>query len=369
MAYIISKSLSQHVLMVGSVFKTTIPGGGGIQSVIASYNEYIENMRHLATWKPTNKLNKAWFFFYHYLWLWFLLSFDRRIKIVHIHSADGPSLRRKLMIANVAKLMGKKVIIHMHSANLKDIYAGGDDKTKRKIREGLQMVDIVIVLSESWKDFFISIGIDKNKIIGLNNIITPPTENVLAKKMSVLGNRLPIKILFLGWLGKRKGIWDLLEVIIAHKDELYGKLILKFGGNDFEEEIRSLINREGIGNIAQFEGYVTGNNKKSLLEWSDIYILPSYNEGLPISILEALSYGMPIISTTVGGIPEVVKDKKNGLLITAGDKKQIWQSLKFFIENRDKIIPYGKESLKIVKLYTPNYVIHDLKVIYEKLLK
>lgn len=357
---IINKSLSNKVLLVSVTYKTDGPCGGGVSSVLASYEKYFYRLRHIPTWKITNKINKLWYFMYHYLWFLILLIFDRRIKIVHIHTAAGPSFERKMLMTRTAKLFRKKVILHMHAADFVEYY--NESKSKKWIEDSIRKCDLLIVLSPSWRDFFISIGINSENIIILNNIVTPQV---------VVDNRIDkeLKFLFLGWLGKRKGIWDLLDVIIEHHDELKGKFFLRFGGNDFENEINQLIEKKELNDVVKFEGWVSGKKKEECLSWANVFILPSYNEGLPISILEAMTYGMPIISTTVGGIPEVVKDRQNGFLIHAGDKKQIWDSIKYLIDNPDKVKLYGSKSLELVKPYTPEFVMNRLKLIYKNLLR
>lgn len=177
-------------------------------------------------------------------------------------------------------------------------------------------------------------------IIILNNIVTPPSEEVLEKKRKQNVNMKPqLRFLFLGWLGKRKGIWDLLDVIIAHHKELKGKFMLRFGGNEFEDKIKKLIVNNHLEDVAQFEGWVSGQKKTELLEWANCFILPSYNEGLPISILEAMSYGMPVVSTPVGGITEIVKNGRNGVIVEPGKKEHIWNALKHYLDNPKYIIP------------------------------
>ena len=137
---------------------------------------------------------------------------------------------------------------------------------------------------------------------------------------------LGFTLLFLGLLGKNKGIYDLLECIRDHKVEFQGKLKLYIGGNGEIEHVKQLIKEYGIADIVIFEGWVSGDKKIELLNKSDAYILPSYKEGLPISILEAMSYGMPIISTPVGGIPEIVSNGENGYLVEPGNKEDIYNN-------------------------------------------
>ena len=117
----------------------------------------------------------------------------------------------------------------------------------------------------------------------------------------------------------------------------------------------------------KFEGWVSGEKKIELLNWADVYILPSFNEGLPISILEAMSYKKPIISTPVGGIPEVV-DKTNGILVTPGNDEEIFSAMKHYVDYKADITKHGEESYKKAETYLPDYVLNHLKRIYESLI-
>jgi glycosyltransferase involved in cell wall biosynthesis len=114
---------------------------------------------------------------------------------------------------------------------------------------------------------------------------------------------------------------------------------------------------------------VSGNKKTECLEWAHIYILPSFNEGLPIGILEARSYRMPIISTPVWGIPEVVIPGRNGILVQPGNHNEIGIALRYFIENPQLISQYGEESYKIAQPYFPESVMGSLRNVYNDLLK
>ena len=89
--------------------------------------------------------------------------------------------------------------------------------------------------------------------------------------------------------------------------------------------------------------------------------------GLPISILEAMSYKKPIISTPVGGIPEVV-DKSNGILVTPGNDEEIFSAMRYYVDNKSDIKKHGEESYKKAETYLPDYVLNHLKRIYESLI-
>lgn len=357
---LIDKSLAKKVMMVSVIFRTSKPCGGGVSTVLECYDKYFDGLRHFPTWKYTNPLNKAWYFFYHWVELVLFLIFDRRIKIVHIHTAANASFERKMIMAKTARMFGKKVVLHMHAADFREYYA--ESSKQQWMRDSINACDKLIVLSPQWKDYFVQIGIDEHKIVILNNIVSTP------ESTSDDTTEPKVRFLFMGTLSQRKGIRDLLNVIIDHHEELRGKFMLRFGGNEDEEIIKKILADNELDDVARFEGWVTGEKKWNLLKWANCYILPSYNEGLPISILEAMAYGKPIVSTPVGGIPEVVKSGRNGILVEPGNKEQIWNALKHYIDNPDCIKQEGKESLEIVKPFTPDYVLSHLKKIYEELL-
>lgn len=104
-----------------------------------------------------------------------------------------------------------------------------------------------------------------------------------------------------------------------------------------------------------------------MLNGADVYVLPSYKEGLPISILEAMSYSLPVISTRVGGIPEIIMNGKNGLLINPGDKEALYESIIKLKNSEELRIRMGEISKPIVQEHLPIYVESQLKQLYNSL--
>lgn len=133
------------------------------------------------------------------------------------------------------------------------------------------------------------------------------------------------------------------------------------------EKAKEYIKQNKLENIAFYQGWISGKNKIELLNRADAYVLPSYNEGLPVSILESMSYHLPIISTNVGGIPEIVKDGVNGFIIEPGNKKmkKAIDNLLFNRELREKM---GAASADMVKDHLPDSVKKQLENLYLKLL-
>lgn len=129
-----------------------------------------------------------------------------------------------------------------------------------------------------------------------------------------------------------------------------------------------MISKYGLNDIVSFEGWVSGDKKINLLNKVDAYILPSYHEGLPISILEAMSYSLPIISTNVGGIPEILKNGENGFIITPGDKDAIYRAILELMNNEKLRMDMGKASYSKVQEHMPGFVERQLNDLYRSLL-
>ncbi len=359
--YIINKELSAKVLMAGNYYKHHHPGG--ISAVVQYWSQYIENLQYYPTYKLSNVIVRVGWFVYSSIKLTLRMLTDKNVKVLHLHTAADGSFWRKSLLVKLGHWMGRKVVLHVHASRFKDFYNEASPKKKERILQTLHSVDVLIVLSHSWKEWFASLGIPKDKIVILHNITSYPTKIESAKV-----NDGKLHFLFMGEIGQRKGVFDILLALTKHREELEGKMELRIGGNKHEEELKKAIQEGDLQGMVKFEGWVGGNKKLQLLNWADVFILPSFNEGLPISILEAMSYGHPIISTPVGGIPEVVESGKNGILVTPGNEEEIFGAMNYYVYNQDKIAAEGAVSKEAAQTYLPDYVLNHLKEIYEKLI-
>lgn len=141
-----------------------------------------------------------------------------------------------------------------------------------------------------------------------------------------------------------------------------------FGGDGDVVQVNEIIKQNDLENIAVFQGWVNGEKKERLLNMADAYILPSYNEGLPISILEAMSYSLPIISTNVGGIPEILKNGENGFIMSPGDKDAMYRAILELMNNEKLRLDMGKASYSKVQEHMPGFVERQLNDLYRSLL-
>ncbi|MGG7200403.1 glycosyltransferase family 4 protein [Clostridium butyricum] len=327
-----------NVLMIGSDFSVK----GGMTTVVKSFlNNKFEGIN--ITYVPTHiedvgKMHKILFFFKSLIIIIKNLIMNN-VDIVHIHLSERGSFFRKFIIVIISKIFKKKVIIHMHGADFKEFY-NNNKFLASAIKYMLLKVDKVIVLGESWEKFVKKIDRSIKTCI-LRNSVDCPNETVKYDGVNV-------NILFLAVLIKRKGIFDLIKAASRIKDDTelkeYNIKFIIAGSGDDEKQIEEQIKLLKLTNFFVFKGWVYGEEKIDIIKSSQIMALPSYNEGLPVSILEAMSYGMPVISTNVGSIEDLIINGINGFLINPGDVEELYHSLKSLIMHRHKWEDFSNNS-------------------------
>lgn len=348
----LQRNIFGKVLFVGMDYK--VPRGG-IASVLNTYSTFIHPFKFVRTTAgDLNGVQKYWYAASGYVSLIWKLLTDSSIEIVHIHSASGSSFWRKSIAIKIAKSMGKKVIFHCHGGGFRDFR----DSSPAKVDAILSKVDSVVCLSSEWKTYFESIGC-KNVIVIKNVIGEPKIETTESDGLA--------HFLFLGLICDNKGIFDTLEAITEHKDELLGKIVLHIGGNGQTEKLTRQIKELGLEQLVHFEGWVDKEKKCRLLNLADVYILPSYIEGVPISILEAEAYHKPVITTNVGGIPSIVRDNESGLFVTPGNRDEIYQAIKTLTDDKPLRKKLGETGYDISKDYLPETIKQELENLYNKI--
>lgn len=347
----------KHILYIGPEYRNH---RGGIGAVLEVYAKHIKPFNFIATHRSGNSRKKALTFISAIFRLLYTLTFNRNIKIVHIHAASKASFLRKSFIVLICKIYRKKVVYHLHGGKFHVFYREAG-KMRRYVRYILESCDMVVCLSEQWKKFLES-TFRLQRLAVLNNVIDPAAAHEL-----VIRENNKVNLLFLGLITRRKGIFDLLDILKNNAEALNGRVNLTIGGNGDIQRLEQSIKEFGNNEI-RYVGWVNGEKKNELLKQCDVYILPSYVEGLPMSILEAMSYGKPIISTPVGGIPEIVKPGVNGWLFEPGDHAALTKIIFELLNQKEKLEYYGMNSLMLSKDYLPESVFNSLDMLYGQLI-
>lgn len=300
------KDYKVKVLMFGSDLSIK----GGMTTVVKSFlNASLDEIKikYVPThYSESTIVNMCKFF----MNLYYINSEIKRNDIIHMHMSERGSCIRKYILYRLSKKNKKKVIIHMHGAEFKEYYEKASNFIKVKIEDMLVESDYVFTLGENWNNYVKSINNKINSVILRNSVDIP--------SYCVSIDQRIFKILFLAVIEKRKGIYELVEGIDKLVNCYSGNKIIEVtiaGVGQEEEKIRSLVKEKKLEKYFRFVGWVENEDKIKLLKEAHLFVLPSYNEGLPMAILEAMSYGIPVIATDVGSINEAVRDEINGYLI------------------------------------------------------
>lgn len=330
--------VNANILMVGPDLSLR----GGIVSVVEGYLEgglpqACNRFDYLGTGVGSSKLGKA---------VSFSQSLMRYIKllpaydVVHLHISARGSYKRKSIMARIAHKAHKRVILHDHDGEFAKTFEKSGEAYRCDVRETFGIADRVIVLSEEWRDYFAENVCDQKNIIVVHNGVNVPT-----KPCSPCSHQ---DILFLGRLDARKSPDVLLR---ASREVLarFPNVKIIFGGDGEVEKNKKLAEELGIARNCEFHGWVSGLDREALFARAGVYCLPSKNEGLPMSVLEAMARGIPTVATAVGGVPQVIEDGKSGFLIDVDDVDGLAVKLLILLDSqqsRASIGSAGREKIK-----------------------
>lgn len=140
---------------------------------------------------------------------------------------------------------------------------------------------------------------------------------------SGLGNRL----LYVGRLAAAKGLPILLESLAMLKEACPKLTLTVIGDGPDRSRLEERVQNLGLAEQVQFVGYKSQSEVRNFFQETDVFVLPSFAEGVPVSLMEAMASGLPVISTQIAGISELVEDEKSGYLVMPGNTEQIAQKI------------------------------------------
>lgn len=307
-----------RVLIIATSHKTR----GGITSVIKAHQKGEQWKKFHCKWIETH-IDKGSFLKLLYFckgWILFILNLPF-YDIVHIHTSEPPSAIRKCLFMWWSKLWNKKVIVHFHAFSSETTINGKYQKVYKYL---FSHANKVIVLSQLWEKYVnetFHLG-DKIQII-----YNPCITEILPEKYTKQNI-----ILYAGTVNARKGYTDMIKAFAKIAFQ-YPNWKIVFAGNGEIDNGTKLAKELGIDSQTQFLGWISGKDKDKIFKEASIFCLPSYAEGFPMAVLDAWAYGLPVITTPVGGIPDIAKDGENLLLFQPGDYNKLAIQMERIIKN------------------------------------
>lgn len=348
-----------NVLMCGSVLSVK----GGMVSVVKNYLNYKDwedvKISYIPTHINANKYILILYFMWAYIKILCLALIDK-VDIVHLHTAERGSFFRKAFLVQTFNFLGIKTVMHHHAAEFEQFYTSLPERRKKYVRHILELTDLNIVLGEGFAQLLRNKA-PKAKIKVLHNAVDTYSYNPYNKDAR--------NILFLGVLCERKGVYDLLQAIKLLDPQIDKTIKLYLCGDGEMEKVKQMIKELGISHRIAHLGWIVGEQKKLFMANAMVNVLPSYNEGLPMTILETMAYGIPNISTSIASIPEVLHNNENGFLVKPGDIDALAEVLKKIIENSSLREEFSQKSYQLItKSFSLDKNIEILKSYYKSLI-
>ncbi len=262
---------------------------------------------------------------------------SRRFDVLHVHIGDFPSLYRKMLVAWPLFAFARcPSVLHMHGAAFLAEYARQPAFGRWLARRFIARFDLVIALSDQWRADLVA-RFTIARIIALPNAVPVPAEPPPRDLAA------PRAFLFLGLIGARKGVIDLVQAAhgLAAQDASF---TLAIGGNGDSTRLCAVIKAYDLAQRVTYLGWIDSAARDRIIRTSHVLVLPSYAEGAPMAIIEAMAAGMPIIATRVGAIPELVEHGHNGLLIEPGDVDALTAAMATLARDPDLCAQMGARS-------------------------
>jgi glycosyltransferase involved in cell wall biosynthesis len=286
---------------------------------------------------------------------WLALAWRHGRGILHVHAASRWSFWRKAAYMAAALAAGWPVVFHLHGGRFIHFHQALGPFGRAAVRFFLDRAAVIVVLSERWAAWMH--GITSNpRIVCLPNPVAlpPPTSAV----------REPDLIAFAGRCEAAKGVYDLLEAV-SRLRPVCPRLRVECAGDGDMARLRRRALELGVGPQVTMRGWIGERERETLLARATVFVLPSHVEALPMSLLEAMAAGCPVIATKVGGIPDLVRDGENGLLVPPGKPGALADALRRLLADPVLAGRLGQQARStIAARYTVERSLERLEQIY-----
>ena len=284
-----------------------------------------------------------------------LFKQQKNIVCYQIHLASDGSIPRKLMIALCLRLRNRKFIVHLHGSKFQEHCL-----QRLLVRILVKLSDAVICITEQMKNF-----LEKENLKCRIFIIPNFCETIAENPVDLRKHENPVKIIFSGRFCQRKGTFDLLNAFEKANFDAPAQLYLYGAGET--EKLREIVKNSSKKDCISVNGWIAHDEYLKKLSGYDFLVLPSYAEVFPMSILEAMGVGLPVISTCVGGIPEMVENNHSSILLNPRNMDELVNALEKLVNNLDLRIEFSKNAWKDAKeRFSPEIILRKLEDVYDQ---
>jgi len=277
---------------------------------------------------------------------------------------NWPALLRDIPLLAVTRGCCLARVIHLHGSMVDRLVRPGHRLLKLCSHWLVRRCDAVLVLSreerDQWRTFAPGVRFEV--------VVNPfqPSDSARRQSAHVRGD--PPVLLFVGRLIPEKGIFDLLEAVRAVSQQQ--ECVLRVAGKgSHEEAVRRRVADLRLGGCVELVGYVDGGMLAKLYASSDVFVLPSYSEGFPTVISEAMSYGLPIVTTPIRGAVDLLSEGENVLFVPARRRDDLARALLRLLNDSSMCAEIGERNREKVKAFAPSVVVPHYVAIMRSLVE
>jgi glycosyltransferase involved in cell wall biosynthesis len=292
-----------------------------------------------------------------------LLLMRTGAEAVHLNaSLDPKGYWRDLVYSTVARVLGRRIVNQIHGGAMPQDFFRGNALLTWILRRFLVSSDVVTVLSSGELAAYRAFD-ERINVHLVPNAIDPAG---LADQPRFYNHDQPLRLAYVGRLLRTKGLFDLVQALGQLKRLGREFRVCVAGEGQDQEELIAASERAGLRDRVQFLGNVFAADKFRLLLESDVFVLPSYMEGLPYSLLEAMAAGCVPITTPLAAIPDVIRDGEQGIFVPANDPNALASAVAALDDDREGLVRMAKAArLRVLERYTVSRLAGDFRQIYD----
>ena len=265
-------------------------------------------------------------------------------RVVHVNtSLNAGAFWRDLAYLLVARACGARVVYQVHGGALPQEFCARLRLLEGALRLAFGLADRIVVLARSELEAYRRFLPGRPILLAPNAVDCTPLQPRAAAPSAAL------RLVFIGRLVREKGVQDLLLALAAMKRDGEPPRLTIAGSGPEEPRLRRMAAELGLDGAVGFAGPVTGAAKSQLLRRSDLFVLPSYAEGLPYALLEGMAAGLPAVVTRVGAIPDLVTEGVHGAFVPARDPEAIARVLASLAADRERLARMGRAAHERVR--------------------
>lgn len=347
---------------------------GGISAVIGGYYVYRSEFERLGysmffvSSGGGNRCAIGKFFFGWLRLIW--LSLCYHVDLVQIHTSIKGSLVRKSMFAVTCMVLRKPYLMHVHSGAFVHHYQAFPRVVRIFFKWVFNRASYVICLSEHARQQFILANLStaaKCRVVcnGIEDPLPAETKVSLSTLRENCVSSNPITISFLGKLSEAKGLGTLLKML-SELPSATREYMLLVGGHGDVPAFFELVKKYRLSNRVTYLGWISGEHKVKFLMNSAIFVLPSRSEGFPVALVEAMAFGIAVLSTRIPGVVDAVRDGVDGLLVEPNDAVSLRAALIRLLDDADLRERLGESARqRFLDHFTIQHIGHSLVSIYD----